>query len=323
MGLRSWDALSARQTQLAIDAGALSVLPIVLSTRVGVHLFAGELTVAASLVHEVEAVTEVTGSSIAPYGALGLAAFRGREAEASEMIEAAAKEVVRRGEGEGLTFVQWATAVLNNGLGRYEDALAAAEQAAEASREQWFSTWGLVELIEAATRSGKDERAADALERLTEATRASGTAWARGTEARSRALLSAGEAAETLYRQAIEALEGTRLRVDVARAHLLYGEWLRRERRRLDARKQLRSAHGLFTEFGMEAFAERARMSSTPPASTHANGLSTRATSSPRKKRRSPASPQTEPPTRRSRRGYSSARAPSTTTSARRSASSG
>ena len=256
----SWDTLSARQTQLAIDAGALSVLPIVLSTRVGVHLLAGELTVAASLVHEVEAVTAMTGSSIAPYGALGLAAFRGREAGVSEMIEAAAKEVVRRGEGEGLTFVQWATAVLNNGLGRYEDALAAAEQAAEASREQWFSTWGLVELIEAATRSGKDARAAEALERLTEATRASGTAWARGTEARSRALMSAGEAAETLYRQAIETLEGTRLRVDVARAHLLYGEWLRRERRRLDARKQLRSAHRLFTEFGMEAFAERARM---------------------------------------------------------------
>jgi DNA-binding CsgD family transcriptional regulator len=256
----SWDALSARQTQLAIDAGALSVLPIALSTRVGVHLFAGELAVAASLVEEVEAATEVTGSSIAPYGALGLAAFRGREAEASELIEAGTKEVVRRGEGEGLTFLQWAAGVLHNGLGRCEDALAAAQQAAEASLEQWFSTWGLVELVEAATRSGKAERAADALERLSGATRASGTDWALGIETRSRALLSAGEAAETFYRQAIEALGRTRLRVEVARAHLLYGEWLRRERRRLDARKQLRGAHELFTEFGMEAFAERARV---------------------------------------------------------------
>ena len=255
-----WDVLSARQIQLAIDAGALNVLPIALSTRAGVHLLAGELAMAASLVEEVEAVTEVTGSSIAPYGALGLAVFRGREAETSEMIEAGTTEVMRRGEGEGLTFVQWATAVLYNGLGRYEDALAAAQQAAEASREQWFSTWGLVELIEAATRSGQADRAADALKRLSEATRASGSDWALGIEARSRALRSAGETAETLYREAIEALGRTRLRVDVARAHLLYGEWLRRQRRRLDAREQLRSAHELFTEFGMEAFAERTRL---------------------------------------------------------------
>jgi DNA-binding CsgD family transcriptional regulator len=256
----SWDVFSARLTQLATDAGALSVLPVALSTRAGVHLFAGELAVAGSLVDEVNALTEVTGSSIAPYGALGLAAFRGREAEAAQLIEAGTKEVMRRGEGEGLTFIQWATAVLYNGLGRYEDALAAAEQAAEASREQWFSTWGLVELIEAATRSGKAERAADAIQPLSEATRASGTAWARGIEARSRALMSAGDAAETFYRQAIETLGRTPLRVDVARAHLLYGEWLRRQRRRLDAREQLRSAHELFTEFGMEAFAERARV---------------------------------------------------------------
>ncbi len=256
----SWDVLSARLIRLATDAGALNVLPIALSTRAGVHLFAGELAMAGALVEEVDAVNEVTASSIAPYGALGLAVFRGREAEAVEMIEAATTEVLRRGEGEGQTFVQWATAVLYNGLARYEDALAAARHAAEATREQWFSTWGLVELIEAASRSGQADRAADALERLSHATRASGTDWALGTEARSRALLSAGESAEASYRQAIDALERTRLRVDVARAHLLYGEWLRRERRRLDAREQLRRAHELFTEFGMEAFAERARV---------------------------------------------------------------
>ena len=123
-----------------------------------------------------------------------------------------------------------------------------------------FSTWGLVELIEAAVRTGKPEAAADALRRVSDKTRASGTDWALGVEARSRALLSDGEAAETLYRQAIEALERTRVRVELARAHLLYGEWLRRQRRRLDAREQLRIAHKLFTEFGMQAFAERARV---------------------------------------------------------------
>ncbi len=256
----SWDACSARLIQLGLDAGALSVLPIALSTRAGVHLFAGELAVAASLVEEVDAITEVTGSSIAPYGAVGLVAFRGREADAAELIEAGTQEVLRRGEGEGLTFVQWATAVLQNGLARYEDALAAAERAAEDSPEVWFSTWGLVELIEAATRSGRADRAPDALERLSGTTRASGTDWALGIESRSRALVSDGDAAETLYRQALEALGRTRLRVEVARTHLLYGEWLRRERRRLDARRQLRRAYALFTEFGMEAFAERARV---------------------------------------------------------------
>ena len=256
----NWELLSARLVQLARDGGALSVLPIALNTRAGVHLFAGELAVAASLAEEVNAVTKATGSSIAPYGALALVAFRGQEAEASELIEAATEEVVRRGEGQGLTFVQWATALFYNGLGRYEDALTAAQQAAEDSHEQRFRNWGLVELIEAATRSGKAERAADTLERLSETTRADGSDWALGIEARSRALLSDREAAENFYREAIDRLGRTRLRVDLARARLLYGEWLRRERRRLDAREQLRRAHELFTKFGMEAFAERARV---------------------------------------------------------------
>ena len=152
------------------------------------------------------------------------------------------------------------TAVLYNGLARYDDALAAARQATEYPEDLAFFTWGLVELIEAAVRSGEAEVAVDGLGRLSEMTRASGTDWAFGVEARCRALLSDGEAAETLYRQALEALERTRVRVELARAHLLYGEWLRRERRRLDAREQLRTAHTLFTQFGMEAFAERARV---------------------------------------------------------------
>src|SRR5262249_31365875 len=152
---------------------------------------------------------------------------------------------------------QWACALLHNGMGRYEDALAAAHQAGQESTAVWFSTWGLVELIEAAAKTGKADLGADALERLSETTRAGSTDWACGIEARCRALLTNGDAADALYRQAIEALGRTRLEVELARAQLLYGEWLRQEGRVLDARKRLRSAHELFTEFGMEAFAER------------------------------------------------------------------
>jgi DNA-binding CsgD family transcriptional regulator len=258
----AWDVLSARFVQLARDAGALNVLPLALTQRSGVHVFAGRLAMAASLVDEVAAVNEATGSSLAPYAALGLVAFQGREAEFAQLIGATTTELVRRGEGQGLPIIHWSTAVLHNGLGRYEEALVAAQQAAEDSREVRVNVGGLVELelIEAAARSGEAELAADGLRRLSDMTRASGTDWALGVEARSRALLSEGEAAEPLYREAIERLERTRVRVELARAHLLYGEWLRRERRRLDAREQLRTAHKLFTEFVMEAFAERARV---------------------------------------------------------------
>ena len=243
----AWDVLSGRLVGLARDAGALSALPFALNSRAGLHLVEGEPILADSLAKEAAAVNEATGSSIAPYAAVALVAFRGREAEASELIEATRVEVLRRGEGAGLTFVLWASAVLYNGLGRYEDALAAAVQAREDSNAAWFRTWGLVELVEAAARCGKRELAVDALDRLSQTTAASGTDWALGVEARSRALLTEGEAAEPLYRQAIEPLERTRVRVELARAHLLYGEWLRRERRRLDAREQLRTAHKLFT----------------------------------------------------------------------------
>jgi tetratricopeptide (TPR) repeat protein len=150
----------------------------------------------------------------------------------------------------GLAIIRWASALLYNGLGRYEEALAAAQQASAYPQELLFSAWGLVELIEAAARSGKAELAADALRQLSQRTAASGTDWALGVEARSRALLSEGECAELLYREALERLERTRVRVELARAHLLYGEWLRRERRRLDAREQLRTAHRLFTGLG-------------------------------------------------------------------------
>jgi DNA-binding CsgD family transcriptional regulator len=255
----AWEALSIRHATLARDAGMLSELPVALNTRVGVHLNAGELAAAASVVDEVQMIIEATGSQIVPYGALGLAAWQGREAPAAELFKVSMKEVLRRGEGVGLTAIAWARAHLYNSLGRYAEALVAAEQASEHPDEQLFSTWGLVELIEAAARSTKGQRAADALERLTKSTRACGTDWALGIEARSQALLSDGEVADRLYREAIDRLGRTRVRGALARAHLLYGEWLRREHRRTDAREQLRIAHHLFVTMGAEGFAERTR----------------------------------------------------------------
>jgi DNA-binding CsgD family transcriptional regulator len=254
----SRDVLTCRHVQLARDAGALAVLPGALTARVGAHVTAGELGAAAAVLEEAEAITAATGSQRVSYPALGLAAWRGREAEASKLFATTAKEVVARGEGVGLTAVQWASAVLHNGLGRYDDALAAAQRAAAHPEQLWFSTWALVELIEAAARSGQPERGADALRRLSETTRASGTQWALGIEARSRALLSDGDAADELYREAIDRLAATSVRGELARAHLLYGEWLRRERRRIEARDQLRTAYELFTAMGIEAFGARA-----------------------------------------------------------------
>jgi DNA-binding CsgD family transcriptional regulator len=255
----AWEALSSRHVTLARHAGMLSELPVALNTRVGVHLNAGELAAAASMVDEVQMIIGATGSQIVPYGAVGFAAWQGREAPADELFEVSMEEVLRRGEGVGLTAIAWARAQLYNSLGRYAKALAAAEQASEHLEEQLFSTWGLVELVEAAARSGKRQRAADALERLTEATRACGTDWALGVEARSQALLSDGVVADRLYREAIDRLGRTRVRGALARAHLLYGEWLRREHRRTDARQQLRTAHQMFVTMGAEGFAERTR----------------------------------------------------------------
>jgi DNA-binding CsgD family transcriptional regulator len=252
------DLLSTRHLKLVRDAGALTVLPIALSTRIYTDVFAGELTLAASLIEEAQAVTQATGSQLAPYGALHLLAVRGREAEASELIQLTTSEVERRGEGYGLTVIEWASAVLYNSLGRYEEALVAARVASEHATDLAASTWALAELVVAAVRSGKYELASDAYRRLSETTRASGTEWALGIEARSRALLRSGATSEDLYREAIDRLSRTNVRVELARAHLLYGEWLRRGRRRLDARDQLHTAHEMFATMGAEAFATRA-----------------------------------------------------------------
>jgi DNA-binding CsgD family transcriptional regulator len=256
----SWDVLSGRQVALARDAGALIALHIALSTRAGVHLFAGELTESASMVAQAESVIEATGSSIAPYGAVPLAVFRGQEAQATQLIQTATDDAERRGEGRALSYIGWAAAVLWNSLGRYEEALATAQRASEDSPAVEFASWALVELVEAAVRSGVPERAAGAVQRLSGIARACGTDWALGAEARSRALVSDGAAAESLYREAIDRFGRTRLRVDLARAHLVYGEWLRRERRRRDARDQLGRADEIFDSVGATAFAERARI---------------------------------------------------------------
>src|SRR6267142_642046 len=257
----AWDSLTSRQIHSAREVGALAELPLALVTRVGLHLFAGELRAAESLVAESDALAVVTdGRLFPPYGLLGVAASRGREDEFTRLVRTSVADFNVRGEGMGLTMANWLTALLYNSLARYDDAFAAAAEASVDPHELWFSTFALVELIEAASRSGRSERAAQALAVLSESTRASGTPWALAVEARSRALLQQGPAAETLYREAVELLRPTRLRLDLARSHLVYGEWLRRERRRVDARNELRLAHDMFTGFGMHAFAERARV---------------------------------------------------------------
>ncbi|MFB9834948.1 LuxR C-terminal-related transcriptional regulator, partial [Actinoallomurus acaciae] len=253
-----WEALSARHVQLAREAGAFSELPLALTSRAYVLMFAGDLAAAASLVDEAGAVMEAIGGNLAPYGALGLAALRGDEAEALALVEATREDVTRRGEGVGITFAQWANAFLKNGLGDYRNAMAAALDAVGYEKDTGSMFWAVVELIEAAVRSETHETAADAYQRLEEMTGASGTDWALGLQARSLALLSEGDEAEALYRDAITRLGRTRLRVDLARAHLVYGEWLRRERRRADAREHLRTAHEMLAEMGLTAFAERA-----------------------------------------------------------------
>jgi DNA-binding CsgD family transcriptional regulator len=255
----AWERLSDRHLQLIRETGALGDLPIALGHRGQMHVFAGELRLAASLYEALEEATELTGSNLAPYPALGLVAMRGRDAEARRFIDAARGEVIERGEGAGLSFMDWAESVVFNGLGRYAEALVPARRVVE-GEELIPVNWALPELIEAAVRGGAPELAVKADRRLADRSRASGTDWALGIAARSHALLVDDGSADDLYAEAIERLGRTRVRTDLARAHLLYGEWLRRQPRRADARMELRIAHEMFTDFGMEAFAERARI---------------------------------------------------------------
>ncbi|WP_328520462.1 ATP-binding protein [Kribbella sp. NBC_00359] len=255
----SWEVFCTRHLRLARQAGALAVLPIALNSRMGLHFLAGEFAAAAALVNEFATVNEVMGNHLLPYGALALAAWQGRKDIVSALTQTSLADAAARGEGMGLTIVDYSSAVLHNGLGQYQEAMRAAEQGAGYPDELGFSTWSLVELVEAAARSGHPDRAADALESLSRTTSASGTDWALGIEARSRAQVSQGDTAEGYYAEAVERLSRTRLRVEHARALLLYGEWLRRENRRRDARSHLRSAYEMLTDMGAEAFAERAR----------------------------------------------------------------
>jgi DNA-binding CsgD family transcriptional regulator len=259
-----WDyetcvAVGARGVLIARESGALTVLAVSVNVLAQAMALGGESGSAASLIAEADSVTEATGTRVAPYGALVLAGLQGREAEAATLIDATIHEATAGGQGTAVQYAHWARSILLNGLGRYQEALAAAQDASDDTPELFVSVWALSELIEAAARSEHTARARSALERLAEAAGAAETDWGLGIAARSRALLSQGEAADRLYQEAIERLGRTRLRPELARAHLLYGEWLRREGRRVDAREQLRTAHEMLDTLGMEAFAERAR----------------------------------------------------------------
>jgi len=258
-----WDndgarAISARQVQIVRDAGALAELPIYLSALGIANAWTGDFPGAASNIAEADSVAAATGSRFFPWALLRLRALQGREDEASAAIASALEEAAAGAQGAA-TWAHWAAAVLYNGLARYEEAASWARQSTSYTFEPWVAMWALPELVEAAARSGDAELARDALERLAETTQPASNDLGVGIEARSRALLSDGAAAEELYREAIERLGRTRLRPELARAYLVSGEWLRREGRRIEAREQLRVAHEMLVEIGMEAFAERAR----------------------------------------------------------------
>jgi DNA-binding CsgD family transcriptional regulator len=253
-----WDELATRAVRLARDAGALIVLPLALGDRAVVHLQAGEFRVASSLAEEAAAITEATGNAPVKYSSLLLAAWRGVDTALQDDWTEDLQKAVARGEGRALGGYGYASAVLYNSLGRYDAALASAQSACEYDDLGVFG-FALAELVEAGARCGATEEAAAALRRLEERTNAAGTDWALGVQACSAALLSDGRAAESRYREAIERLKRSRIAVHLARAHLVYGEWLRRENRRIDAREQLGIAHDMFSRAGAEAFAERAR----------------------------------------------------------------
>jgi DNA-binding CsgD family transcriptional regulator len=259
-----WDfdaclAIATSEVQQAREAGALEVLTVGVNVLGQATALAGDFANAALLQAEAHAVTDATGALVAPYGALVLAAYRGQHEESEELFETTIREATAGGQGAAVQYARWARAVVMNSRGRYEEALEAATGASEDTPELFVAMWSLSELVEAAVRAGETERAAQALELLDEHTECDDSDWAAGVRARAHALLAEGDAAEAHYRQAIDRLEGTPLRPDFARSRLLYGEWLRRENRRTDAREQLRLAYEAFLAMGADAFAERAR----------------------------------------------------------------
>jgi DNA-binding CsgD family transcriptional regulator len=254
-----WDALTARHVRIARDLGDLTQLPLILGPRLVVELLAGDFAVAESMVREIEMVREATFVAAARYEAVTLAAWRGQVDLAGELIDASLADARARGEGGGVASHLWARSMLMNSLGQYQDALTAAQEATAYPIEYGVSNWAWSELVEAAVHTGRPDVAAQALERLAMLAEASGTHWGLGVLARSRGLLAVGDLAESHYLQGIDLLGRTRHRMELARAHLLYGEWLRREGRRRDARDQLRTAYEMFSAPGADGFAERSR----------------------------------------------------------------
>jgi DNA-binding CsgD family transcriptional regulator len=254
---KSWDTLSAKHVELARASGALAPLSIALSGRGVYTAWCGDTEASIKQITEFNAVNEATG--IGWFSACGLMhrAYQGLP-EALPVFDASRADCVERGLGQGAQFATWMKAIVCNGLGRYADALAAAQLAAYEMEIPNGTGWALPEVIEAAVRNRQPEVAREAMEQLPKHT-LSESDWAAGIEARSRALVTEGEDAEHWYAEAVERLARTAFRTEVARAHLLYGEWLRREGRRVDAREQLRSAHDVFSDIGAEGFAERAR----------------------------------------------------------------
>jgi DNA-binding CsgD family transcriptional regulator len=253
---RAGDALASRYAGLARAEGALADLPSALNALSCMRLLAGDLAAADGLAAEAQTIAEATGIRAATYGALGLAALRGHEEGALALINGSRQDAARRGEGLGVAAAQWAAALLYNGLGKYAQALPAAEDAIEHAGSPVVAGWPMAELVEAAARSGQPGRAEGVMRTLSGVAMAAGTDWAFGIQARSQALLSDRE---DLYQAAIDCLGRSRARVDLARAHLLYGEWLRRENRRADAREQLHRASEMLSAMGAAGFAERAR----------------------------------------------------------------
>ena len=259
-----WDyegcvAIGSRAVQLARDVGALTVLAVALNILTEAVAMGGEFGWAERLIAEADAVTEATGTQVLQYGALFLRAFQGRGDDVARIGEVTVRDATAGGQGTAIEFVDHANAVVLNGLGRYAEALRPAQDAVDATPELVVAGWGLIELVEAAAKCGELDVARGAIERLEERNSVIETDWGYGILARSRALLAAGDEAESLYREAVDRLSRTQLRPELARAHLLYGEWLRRAGRRADAREHLRTAHDLLGSIGMDAFAERAQ----------------------------------------------------------------
>jgi DNA-binding CsgD family transcriptional regulator len=260
----AWDfetcmATATRQVEVARNAGALAVLAVGVNVFGQVAALAGDFAQASSLKAEADAVREATGTQVAHYGALVLAALRGRVSEAFPLIDATVANATSEGQGTAVQYAHWARSVVLNAVGRYDEAFAVAELASDDTPELFVSAWALSEQVEAAARSGNDRGAVEALGRLQESTRGTDELWGLGLEARSRGLVSEGARAEAAFLEAVDHLRRTQLRPELARSHLVYGEWLRRQVRRSDARTQLRTAYDMFVSIGMEAFSERAR----------------------------------------------------------------